>query len=276
MNRVRFDSMKFLRVLPTLLLSAGVLTAQEPSIVVAPATRSPKKEISGTVWKEIGRIATEHANQGAAADGEFVYGISNEAVAKLDRKTGQLVALSEGKAKHLNAGVFVDGKLILAHSNYPRQPESSQVMSLDLASMKLTVVHDFGESDGSLVWVLRHEGHWWANFAFYRDEKEQTYLARFDDDWNELQRWTYPPELLEELGAYSVSGGVWRDGVLLVTTHDDKFLFRLKVPADAKRLELLGSEKIAFTGQGFAEDPTTGGLVGIDRGRRQIVFVEQE
>lgn len=227
-------------------------------------------------WKETRRIDTPYATQAAAADEEYVYGISNPAVAKLDRKTGELIALSEGKAAHLNAGSFIEGKLVLANSNYPRQPETSQVMSLDSATMKLTVVHDFGASDGSLVWVLRHEGRWWANFAFYGDEYKRSYLATFDDDWKELQRWTYPSELLDQLHKASLSGGIWRDGELLATGHDDKILFRLRVPADGKRLELLGSEPISFTGQGFAEDPITGGLIGIDRAKRQIVFVEQE
>ncbi|HEV7281393.1 MAG TPA: hypothetical protein VGN57_14425 [Pirellulaceae bacterium] len=247
--------------------------AQPPAASKAPIPAAPKQVDRS--WNETIRIATKHAGQGAAADDEFLYGISNEAVAKLDRETGELIALSKGEAAHLNAGSFVDGKLILAHSNYPRQPETSQVMSLDPATMKLTVVHDFGESDGSLVWVLRHQGQWWANFAFYGDEYEKSYLARFDDDWKELQRWTYPPQLLDQLHEASLSGGIWREGAFLATGHDDKILFRLGVPANGKRLELLGSEKIAFTGQGFAQDPLTDGLVGIDRAKRQIVFVEE-
>jgi hypothetical protein len=274
MNRFRFFSYAISCLALLLAINAAVLTGQEPSVVAREAAETRSKAAALIEWKETRRLATDHANQGAAADDEFVYGISNEAVAKLNRKTGALVALSEGKARHLNAGAFIDGKLLLAHSNYPRRPESSQLMALDPATMKLTVAHDFGESDGSLVWVLRHEGSWWANFAFYQSEKEKTYLARFDDDWSERGRWTYPQELLDELGTYSVSGGVWRDGVLLVTTHDDKKLFRLRLPETGERLELLGSDKVPFTGQGFALDPVTGGLVGIDRGKRQIVFVE--
>lgn len=255
-------------------IGPAVLTGQEPSAVAGRAAEAPSKVAAPVGWKETRRLATDRANQGAAADEEFVYGISNEAVAKLDRKTGDLIALSEGKAKHLNSGAFVDGKLLLAHSNYPSRPESSQIMTLDPETMKLTVAHDFGESDGSLVWILRHDGSWWANFAFYQSENEKTYLARFDDDWNERGRWAYPQELLDELGTYSVSGGVWRDDVLLVTTHDDKKLFRLRLPENGGPLELLGSEKVPFTGQGFAHDPVTGGLVGIDRNKRQIAFVE--
>lgn len=276
MNRTWFLSIAMRCVVATLALGCAILTAQEPLLVAAPATIAAPQDSAGTAWKEMRRFATTHATQGAAADDEFVYGISNEAVAKFDRKTGELVRLSEGEAVHLNAGAFIDGKLILAHSNYPRQPETSQVISLDPAEMKLAVVKDFGESDGSLVWILRHEGHWWANFAFYGDEYAKSYLARFDDQWNEAQRWTYPQELLDELGASSLSGGIWRDGELLATGHDDKVLFRLQAPPEGKTLKLLGSAKIAFTGQGFADDPVTGGLIGIDRAKRQIIFVEQE
>jgi hypothetical protein len=277
MKRFLFSQFVKRSLLILVAFSAGMATGQEPSdVVVAPGVAGSARDAAGTSWKETRRFATTHASQGAAVDRTFVYGISNEAVVKLDRQSGELVALSEGEAKHLNAGALVDGKLILAHSNYPRQPESSQVMALDPDTMKLTVMHDFGESDGSLVWVLRHEGRWWANFAFYKDEYAKSYLARFDDDWKELQRWTYPEELLDQLHESSLSGGIWREGELLATGHDDKILFRLRVPAEGRRLELLGSEKIAFTGQGFAHDPVTGGLVGIDRGKQQIVFVEQE
>ena len=39
-------------------------------------------------------------------------------------------------AKHLNSGFFHDGKLYCAHSNYPKLPESSQLMVLDPDTMK--------------------------------------------------------------------------------------------------------------------------------------------
>jgi endonuclease/exonuclease/phosphatase family metal-dependent hydrolase len=46
----------------------------------------------------------------------------------------------------------------------------------------------------------------------------------------------------------------------------------LRVPKEGRVLELLGSEAVPFTGQGIAHDPRTGGLVGIHRARKQIVF----
>lgn len=266
-------------IVRTLLSLAGLLAlpalvgAQSPDSIQPAVESVPRLELAPG-WKETRRLDSDYATQAAAADEKFVYAFSNPTIAKYERESGKLVAVSEGKATHLNAGAFVDGKLICANSNYPRRPESSQVMSLDPQTMKLTVMHDFGESEGSLVWVLRHDGRWWANFAFYKEENGKSYLAKFDDEWNELQRWTYPKELLAHLREASLSGGIWRDGALLATGHDDKILFRLNVPADGKTLELLGAEKVPFTGQGFADDPLTGGLIGIDRAKRQIVFAE--
>ena len=37
-------------------------------------------------------------------------------------------------------------------------------------------------------------------------------------------------------------------------------------------LESVGKQSIPFTGQGIAHDPKTGGLVGINRAKRQVVF----
>src|SRR5207237_10736354 len=49
-------------------------------------------------------------------------------------------------------------------------------------------------------------------------------------------------------------------------------IYRLKVPRDGKVVELLEVVPAPFPGQGIASDPKTGGLVGIDRGRLQVVF----
>ena len=212
------------------------------------------------------------ANQAAAADETFVYAIDNTRVAKYDRKTGRRLAVSTGPAHHLNSGFLFEGKLYCAHSNYPKTPESSQVMVLDPETMRLSVFKDFGNYGGSLTWVLRRGGHWWCNFARYGKNNAQTFLVKFDDGWREAGRWTYPPELIGRLGNYSLSGGVWLGEHLLVTGHDEPALYRLRLPEKGTVLELLDKQKAPFSGQGIAHDPVTGGLVGIQRGKRQVVF----
>jgi hypothetical protein len=123
---------------------------------------------------------------------------------------------------------------------------------------------------------VRHEGHWWCNFARYGADNGQTFVVKLTDEWREVGRWTYPPEVIRELGRNSLSGGLWRDGSLLVTGHDEPVLFRLELPEEGTVLKLIEKQRVPFTGQGFAMDPTTGGLVGINRAKRQVVFARPE
>lgn len=223
-------------------------------------------------FAKTGELAAPEAVQAAAVDEKFVYAIANAVVAKYDRATGKKIATSSGEARHLNSGELWQGKLYCAHSNYPQQPESSQIKVLDPESMQLSTFKDFGDYGGSITWAVHRRGHWWCNFARYGDDNARTFLIEFDDAWQPLGRWTYPPEVTRLLGRYSLSGGVWRNGELLVTGHDDPVLFRMRLPREGQVLEFAGKLDIPFTGQGIALDPATSGLVGIHRGRRLVIF----
>jgi hypothetical protein len=227
------------------------------------------------VWKQTAVIKATEANQAAAADEHFVYAIDNTKVAKYDRRTSARLAVSSGPAQHLNSGFLWQGRLYCAHSNYPRTPELSEIKVLDIETMKLATFKDFGDYGGSLTWAVHHDGHWWCNFAKYGADNAKTFLVRFDDDWKETERWTYPAEVIRQLGRYSLSGGVWQGGHLVVTGHDDPVLFRLKLPAAPAAgtvLDYVDKQRVPFTGQGIALDAKTGGLVGIHRSKRQVVF----
>lgn len=253
--------------LPTLAcwLSLFPLHADEPAIA----------------WKQTRTLPAAEAHQAAAADDKFIYAIASEKIAKYDRKTGERIAISTGEAKHLNSGFFLDGLLYCAHSNYPRLPEQSEIRVLDPATMKLTISKDFGNFGGSLTWAIKKEkdSDWWCNFARYGSVNAETFLVRFDDQWKEQGRWTYPPEVLQHIGAASISGGVWQrvaaEDELIVTDHDHQVLYRLKVPTEGKVLEFIRREKAPFSGQGIAHDPVTKGLVGIDRAKKEILFAEE-
>jgi alkaline phosphatase D len=223
-------------------------------------------------WVPARRVEAFEAHQAAAADAHYFYAITNSQVARYDRSSGQRVDSSTGAALHLNSGFLFQGRLYCAHSNYPRLPEHSEIKVLDLESMELDTFHDFGESDGSLTWAVRHEDHWWCNFAYYDDQQQKSYVVQFDEAWQELRRWTYPAALLRRLGNYSLSGGLFLDGLLVATGHDERELYRLRVPAESGELQFLGTERIPFTGQGFSLDPLTGGLIGIDRARKQLIL----
>ena len=210
--------------------------------------------------------------QAACADERFVYAIDSKSIAKYDRATREKVATSTGNAKHLNSGFLWNGKLYCAHSNYPAKPERSEIMELDSETMVLTIFKNFGEYRGSLTWVVRDGDAWWCNFARYGAENAQTVLVKLDAQWRELGAWTYPSEVIQELGQYSISGGFWLKGQLLVTGHDHKMIYRLSLPENGSVLRLIDKIPSPFPGQGIAFDPKTGGLIGIDRDQRQVIF----
>lgn len=239
-----------------------------------PVLADDARSATAREWRKTGEVAAPEAVQAAAADERFAYAVANGVVAKYDRASGERVAVSTGAAKHLNSGFFHHGKLYLAHSNYPRKPEQSEIMVLDPQAMQLTTFKDFGNFGGSLTWAIYEGGHWWCNFAHYGADNAKTFLVKFDDAWNELARWTYPPEVLAEIKTYSLSGGIWQGERLLVTDHDHRQLYELRLPERGDVLVFVVKHRAPFTGQGIAHDPKTGGLVGIDRGKKQIVFAE--
>ncbi|MEM7478002.1 MAG: glycerophosphodiester phosphodiesterase family protein [Planctomycetota bacterium] len=238
--------------------------------------QGPNETSAQSNWQSFAEIPAPEAFQAAAADEEFVYAISSKQVAKYDRGTGKRIALSSGEAQHLNSGFLWQDQLLLAHSNYPKTPEKSEIKSLDLESMDLSTFHDFGNYGGSLVWVVRNKEDWWCNFAKYGEKNFQTFLVRFDQDWKETGRWTYPKTVIRELGGYSLSGGLWAGNELLATGHDKPKLYRLRLPKAGRVLEFVGRDEVPFSGQGFAIDGATGGLVGIHRAQQKVIFVSHD
>jgi len=230
--------------------------------------------LAGEAYVEKSAMSSAHASQAAAADERFVYAVSSTDIAKLDREGGKELAVSTGKAAHLNSAVLIDGKVYSAHSNFPLKPEQGDIRVLDPKTMKLEVFHQFENPPGSITWVLKREGSWWCHFAGYALEKEKSCLVRFDAEWKETGRWSYPPELMKDWGAMSLSGGIWQGDVLLATGHDKKLIYRLRVPEKGGMIEWQGSIPSPFPGQGIAADPKTGGLVGIDRKRKAVIFAE--
>jgi hypothetical protein len=223
-----------------------------------------------------GSLSSSDATQAAAADDKYVYAVSDNNVVKYDRATGKELARSKGRAQHLNSAFLDGGKLYSAHSNFPRKPDESDLRVLDPATMQLTVFHAFTDPPGSLTWAVRRDGDWWCHFAHYGKDNARSVLVRYDRDWRETGRWTYPPELVADWGNYSLSSGIWQGEHILATGHDKKVLYRLKVPRAGKVIELVEVIPSPFPGQGIAADPATGGLVGINRAKKEVVFAKYE
>lgn len=232
----------------------------------------------------ISSFAAHEARQGVAVDATSFYAIDSRAIARYDKATGVQTArwdeAPNGRIVHLDGGVVVDGKLYCAHSNYPGWPMRSSVEIWDTRTLRHVGTHDFGVRWGSLTWLDRHGGFWWATFANYDQMvggtryggKENTVLVKLDDDWKELQSWAYPPALLARFGDMSNSGGSWGpDGRLYLTGHDAAEVYVVKLPSGSRTLEWTETIPVPIAGQGIAWDRTQPGvLYGILRAKRQV------
>ena len=286
-----------LRALSVLLIASSlVLRAAEsaPTDAVREANRAwlasvpaaPKAELThhGLVAEELRRWKPRGANQGVAVDAHHFYGIGNYVVGKYDKTTGARVAewvgLRGGATIHLNGGLIQDGQLVLAHSNFPQLPMASSLEYFDPATVQPVKSLSLGIRHGSLTWAEKKEGFWWACFAHYNDQgtapgtdNRSTLFGKFDDQWNVLESWIFPPQVIASWGKSSSSGGSWGDDGLLYTTgHDEKKLYVLRVPKMGVTLDYVTTIDVPFEGQSWAWDRSDPRVIyGIIRRTGEIV-----
>jgi hypothetical protein len=221
-------------------------------------------------------------SQGVAVDADFFYAINNTKVVKCDKETGKVVATWEADKKdkvqahfkHLNSATVIDGKLYGAHSRFPFDPDDCSVEIWDVSDKKLKHLKTIKlpRKYGSLTWIDQHsDGSWWMCFAVYgKNENKATRLVKYtyqDEQFKELESWTFPKEVLSHWGKFSCSGGTWGpDGLLYTTGHDGALVHVLKIDK-ANKLSFVRSVKVTDVhGQAIAWDrsaklPTLWGIV---------------
>lgn len=232
---------------------------------------------------EVRRIPSADATQGVAADGSHVYAIANHDISRIALKDGREVARWSGDPTvfpHLNSCLAVRAELVCAGSNYPAVPMASRVERFDRRTLRHIATRVLPAGHGSLTWVLRHRGAWWAGFANYdgkggepgRDHRF-TALVRYDGQWRETGEWRFPDAVLDRMAPRSASGGAWgRDGLLYVTGHDRPELYALRVPDDGGMLELVATITTPTDGQAIAWDPKAKRLLwSVERSTHQLV-----
>ncbi len=228
---------------------------------------------------ELRRFKAAEANQGVAVDAQHFYAITNHVIGKYRKDNGERVAgwegAKDGRIKHLNAGIVLDGKLYCAHSNFPALPEESSVEIWDTATMQPVDKHVFEKPTGSLTWVDRKDGAWFACFAHYKQTSDpaKSCVVKFNDQWQEQARWSFPIKLIERFAGMSSSGGSFGPGGhLFVTGHDAKELYVLDVPASSGELQWLSTIPISAAGQAFAWDRGEDGvLYSIQRKTKEVI-----
>jgi hypothetical protein len=247
------DKTRLCLILATVLLAAPAV-ADEPPRIDAKTT---------VTWPVVA------ANQGVGVDGTHAYAVDNHTIVKLDKATGQELARWEGGEDgpilHLDSALLLDGRLYAAHSNYPDWPMTSSVEIWDAETMEHVGSHSFGIDRGSLTWLDRHDGHWWATFANYNrlfdrssvsyGNKWNTQMVKLDDAFRVVEAWTFPPELIESFEDMSNSGGSWGpDGRLYISGHDKPEVYAMELPEAGSELVWVGTIALSSTGQGFAWD----------------------
>ena len=185
---------------------AGIAIVCWP-VLAAPQPAPPKEGADASLQQtELHRFKAPEANQGVAVDAECFYAITNSAIGKYRKDTGERVGGWEGgkdgNIKHLNAGVALDGKLYCAHSNFPNLPEQSSVEIWNTATMQHVDQYQFETPPGSLTWIVRRDGFWFACFAHYKKTSDPalTQVIKFDAQWKPLATWKFPAALIERFG----------------------------------------------------------------------------
>lgn len=263
-------------------IAAAAVVLQAAAMADIPPVTAPSAELH--------RRPAPEANQGVAVDAWHFYVVDDSRIGKYDKATGRKVGEWIGdplRFPHLNSCEIVSRDLVCASSNYPKIPMASSVEIFDPRRM----VHrrsialgqkEGGEPPGSLTWVDRKDGAWWAAFANYdgrggepgRDHRA-TALVRFDDAWRRTGAWTFPQTVLDRFSPKSTSGGGWgEDGLLYVTGHDRPELYVLRLPRAGSVLEHVATIPIPVEGQAIAWDRTQSRvLFGISRASHEVVVM---
>ena len=229
------------------------------------------------------RYDAPEANQGVAVDVASIYAVDNSEIGRYDKKTNRKTNAWSGDPKvfpHLNSCAAIDAELVCASSNYPATPMLSTVEVFDRARLTHLRSIPLGHQVGSLTWVVRDDGAWWAGFANYdgrggepgRDHTASA-VVRFDAAWKPLAQWSFPKSVLDRFGGYSTSGGVLADdGLLYVTGHDAAEVYVLRAPEGGGLLQHVATIAVPIEGQAIALDAGRM-LYGISRKNRQVVAV---
>ncbi len=229
-------------------------------------------------------IPPPRARQGVAVEAEYFYAIGNYHIARYRRdtsvKAGEWRGGSDGPIIHLNSCIAASGRLVCAHSNYPGVPMLSSVEVFDAETLQHLDSHSFGSYEGSLTWLIPHDGWWWGAFAHYGNASgvpdrgpEWTSLVRFDSEWNRKEEFAFPVALIDRFRPNSTSGGNWgADGNLYVTGHDAGEIYALRLPEMGSVLEWIDTRPAPIEGQAWVFDPTDPETIwGIVRSSGEVV-----
>jgi len=236
--------------------------------------------------QEMRRYSAAEARQGVAVDATHFYAVTNFEIGKYEKTTGKRVGGWKGDpqiTKHINSCNVIATELVCAHSNYPDVPMASSVEIFDPVTMTPKRSIPLGPGIGSLTWLDRKDGFWWAAYANYdgdggepgRDHRHTTFV-KYNDNWQRVGAWLFPAKVQQRFTPMSSSGGVWGDDDLLyITGHDHTELYVLRLPKMGAVLEYVATIPVTFGGQAIAWDRSaTRMLYSINRDTLEVVVTK--
>lgn len=269
-------------------LIAFALMLFAPAIAFAQPESEPERAtiIAQYSAEELKRWPVAESRQGVAVDSRYFYVVNNTRIVKYDKRNGQNIAEWVGddlRIKHLNSCAVITAELVCANSNYPQVPMASSVEIFEPETMKHLRSIPLGMGYGSLTWVEKYNGKWWAGFANYdskggepgRDHRF-TQIVIFDDDWNRTGGYRLPDTVLERFAPRSNSGGSWGDdGLLYLTGHDASEIYVLSEPGEGTNLLHIATISAPLRGQAWAWDRShSRRLYGITRKDGEVVVMD--
>src|SRR3546814_14872056 len=94
---------------------------------------------------------------------------------------------------------------------------TSSVEVFDTRTMEHVDSFSFGILRGSLTWLDRHDGAWWAGFANYDNDGDDglpygggshnTQMVKLNNRFEAVESWISPPALVERYRPMSNPGG---------------------------------------------------------------------
>ncbi len=253
---------------PQAMLAAALAVAVLPlSVLAQDEAAAPEPPLMTS--EVIDSFVIPEVNQAIGVDAEHFYAIDNTIIAQYRKDTQELVKVvdyAEQGAIHFDSAAVVDGRIYVAHSNYPIWPMTSSLEIFDAETLDHVETHSFGIQIGSFTWIDQApDGAWWGGFANYNrvfdrsqmayGNKYATQVVRFDADWQVEQAFVIPDVVLEKFEDMSNSGGSWGpDGNLYLSGHDPAEAYVMQLPEMGSTLQWIGTVPLAIAGQGIAWD----------------------
>lgn len=245
------------------------LAATLVAVAVATLPAHAQEEPPAMTSEILDSYVIEEINQAIGVDADHFYAIDNTSIAKFTKDTQERVAMRDYEdigAIHFDSAAVVDGKIYVAHSNYPVWPMTSSLEIFDAATLDHLESHSFGIQLGSFTWVDQApDGSWWGGFANYNrvfdkspiayGNKYNTQVVKFDTDWQIAEAFTIPDAAVERFDDMSNSGGSWGpDGHLYLSGHDPAEAYVMDIPEVGSILNWIGTVPLEIAGQGIAWD----------------------